>query len=185
LADADQINRFFIRWLARRVQVLPIPAVTKDKPQTISQIRRVMEQCAAILRQGDNLLLYPAGGICRQSQEKIGNHSAVHTILQQAPQVRVVLVRTSGLWGSGFSWASGQAPVVGPALRQGIKSLLLNGIFFTPRRPVDIELVEPADFPRSADRPTINRYLEKFYNLPIQPSTCVPYTIWQKNSNQV
>jgi long-chain-fatty-acid--[acyl-carrier-protein] ligase len=41
---------------------------------------------------------------------------------------------------------------------------------------VSIEFKSADDFPRQADRHTINRYLEQFYNKDARPNTYVPYT---------
>lgn len=59
-------------------------------------------------------------------------------------------------------------------------SVLANFIFFTPKRPVDIELFEPTDLPREAGRNAINEYLERFYNQDAPPNTYVPYTVWEE-----
>jgi acyl-CoA synthetase (AMP-forming)/AMP-acid ligase II/1-acyl-sn-glycerol-3-phosphate acyltransferase/acyl carrier protein len=185
LADETQVNRFLIRTLARRINVLTIPDLSKKGVKSAEQVRRVIDQCVDALTNGDNLILYPAGRIYRKNFEQIGANSAVERIISALPDVRVVLVRTRGMWGSGFSWASGYRPLVMPVLRKGLKSILLNGIFFTPRRCVDIELVEPDDFPRKADRITINTYLDTFYNRTIEHNTYVPYTFWEHGGIKV
>jgi long-chain-fatty-acid--[acyl-carrier-protein] ligase len=58
---------------------------------------------------------------------------------------------------------------------------LANGAIFTPRRQVTIELYEPTDLPRNADRNELNNYLETFYNEDAPPRTYVPYTIWERS----
>jgi len=182
LADRDQIDRFMIRRLAKWMGVLPIPDISKSGSSAAEDVGKVMTQCVQVLRRGENLVLYPSGRAYRRRLEDIGGNSAVETILRELPDVRVVLVRTRGLWGSSFSWASGQEPIVGRALRNGARLLLLNGIFFCPRRHVTIELVEPDDLPRDADRSVINRYLEDFYNRDAPANTYVPYTVWERGS---
>ncbi|MFW6155505.1 MAG: AMP-binding protein [Planctomycetota bacterium] len=179
LADRRQIDRFFIRWLARRIGVLPIEDVATIGPNAGEQVHRTVEQVVQGLRNGDNFILYPAGRAYHGYLEDLGGTSAVETILNELPEVRVVLVRTRGLWGSAFSRAPGTEPDVATLLRRGIKGLLLNGIFFGPRRHVEITLAEPDDLPRSADRRTINRYLETFYNVGAEHNTYVPYT-WRE-----
>ena len=66
-------------------------------------------------------------------------------LLSRQPDLRVVLVRQTGLWGSSFGWAEGREPDVARALRQGVGGMLASGVLLTPRRPVQVELVEPAD----------------------------------------
>ncbi|MDY6913269.1 MAG: AMP-binding protein [Planctomycetota bacterium] len=182
LADRNRIDRFFIRWVAGRIGVQPIPDLARHGPGGRDEVARGLGECIEQLRNGRNLLLYPAGRISRHGTEELGGNSAVETILRQAPQVRVVLVRTSGLWGSGFSWAGGREPNVAHLLRKGVVSLLASGVFFAPRREVTIEFREPDDLPREDDRTALNRYLEEFYNTGVQLNTYVPFTIWRRGA---
>jgi len=178
LADRDQINRFVIRHLARRFGIIPLPSLAHISSATAAEVRKVLAHCVEVLRKEENLVLYPAGRAYRKYMEKIGGNSAVERILRELPQVRIVLVRIRGLWGSSFSWASGEQPNISKAVCNGFKSLLANGIFFGPKREVSIEFYEPDDLPRKSSRKIINRYLEKFYNVDALPNTYVPYTNW-------
>ncbi|MFH1970121.1 MAG: AMP-binding protein [Verrucomicrobiota bacterium] len=182
LADKDQMNWPFLRWAAPRAGIRTIPDPLKYGEACQADVERVLTDCVAGLQRGENLLLYPAGRIYRKGWEDLGGNSAVEYILRQIPELRVVLIRTQGLWGSRFSFAYyGRPPRVGRVLWRGCLGLLANGIFFGPRRPVSIELTEPADLPRVArDRGTLNRYLEAFYNREVRPNTYVPYTIWER-----
>jgi len=184
LADRDQVDRFFIRWLAKRIGVLAIPDMAKAGSGAAEEIQRVVGECIDALACGDNLILYPAGRTYRSCLEDLGGTSAVQTILRRLPDVRVVLVRTRGLWGSGFSRASGREANVPRVLWKGAKALLLSGIVFAPRREVSVELVEPDDLPRTADRTELNRYLETFYNADPVPNTYVPYSLWERGSTR-
>ncbi|MBI2441957.1 MAG: AMP-binding protein [Lentisphaerae bacterium] len=181
LADKDQMNRPVLRSLAPRLGVREILDPLKYGEACRADVERVLGNCVQGIKRGENLLLYPAGRIYRQGREELGGNSAVEFILRNIPEVRVVLIRTKGLWGSSFSFAySGGAPRIGRALRQGLLAILANGIFFSPRRQVAIELAEPSDLPRAADRTTLNRYLEAFYNREVGPNTYVPYTFWER-----
>ncbi len=180
LADSRQIDRFLIRWFAKGLNVLAIQNMSGLAGSDSDQVHKVIGRCVAALQAGDNLVLYPAGRTYRQKTEDLRGTSAVERILGEAPSARVVLVRTRGLWGSSFSRASGSEPSIGDVLRRGLGWLLLNGVFFGPRREVTIELVEPSDMPTQADRMTINRYLEKFYNEDALPNTYVRRTIWER-----
>lgn len=180
LADKDQVDRFLIRWLARRFGARIIPSMIKYGSAAGNEIEKVLDESIEGLRQGENLLLWPGGRAYRSYLEDLGGNSAVERILQQCPEVRVVLVRIRGLWGSSFSWAYGREPNVAKALRKGFLSLLASGIFFAPRRNVTIEFYEPLDLPRTADRNTLNRFLETSYNTDAPHNTYVPYTIWEK-----
>ncbi len=178
LGDRNQIDRFLVRNVAGLFNVIPIDDASTQEAAPHA-IRKVIDSCVDVLRRNENLLMYPAGNVLRTMYEEIGANSGVETILSRLPDIRVVLVRTTGLWGSGFSWAGGTEPDVAKMVAKGFWKMLANGLFFSPRREVTIEFVEPDDLPRTADRNTINRYLENFYNETAKPNTYVPYTIWE------
>jgi long-chain-fatty-acid--[acyl-carrier-protein] ligase len=58
--------------------------------------------------------------------------------------------------------------------------MLGSGLFFMPKRAVRVELVEPDDLPRQADRLAFNEYLDRFYNQAAPPALYVPYSLWEK-----
>ncbi|MCD6272496.1 MAG: AMP-binding protein [Deltaproteobacteria bacterium] len=185
IADEAQINRPVIRQLAESVHVLSIPDMVTAGAKGGDTIKTVLRTAISALGEGDNILLYPAGHLAHGRYEDIGANSAVETILNTLPDTRVVLVRTKGLWGSRFGHG-GETPVkLDNVLFKACKSLLLNGIFFGPRRKVMIELYEPEDLPRGDRRAAINSYLESFYNMDAPPCTYVPYTIWEKGGTRV
>ncbi len=179
LADKDQIDRFFIRRLAGRAGARPIPDASRY-PDAAEKIEQALRECIEGLKAGENLLFYPAGHLVRSRYEDLGGKSALEKIVREVPDVRIVLVRTRGLWGSIFSRARGRAPVVTECLRKAAWSLLASFIFFAPKRRVTVELREPNDFPRHGSRQQMNRYLENFYNDDAPPNTYVPYTLWER-----
>lgn len=180
LAFEDQINRPVLRWLCRLIGTIPIPDIKRAGRTAKDAIEDALATVITALNRGDNVILYPAGRAYRSRLENLRSTSAVETILRACPDVRIVLVRTTGLWGSSFSWASGHAPGIDAGLKKALWAIPANGIFFSPRRIVRIECMEPDDFPRRADRRTINRYLEAFYNAEAPPNTYVPYTWWER-----
>lgn len=180
LADEGQVDHFLIRWLARKVHALRVPDLVRHGPAVRNEVAAAVRECGKALRNGDNIVLYPAGHIYRSRYEDLRGNSAVEVLLRECPDVRVVLVRTRGLWGSSFGYAGGSAPDVGRVLRRATGALLLNGLFFSPRRRVTIELHEPEDFPRHAGRHEMNRFLEAWYNDDAPPNTYVPYYWWER-----
>ncbi len=180
VADEVQIDRFLIRNLAKAVHTLAIPDTVTAGAEGGVLIKNVLNIAATALKLGENILLYPRGHLSHSRFEDLGAGSGVESILALAPDVRVVLVKTSGLWGSSFSYGSGRRPVLGKVLYRATKSVLLNGFFFGPRRRVTIKMYEPDDFPGNSGRAEINRYLENFYNQEASLCTYVPYTLWEK-----
>ena len=156
-----------IHYPMKLVEAVPIPdfngAVNKWKQKKIT---KAFAFVADQLKKGSNFLIYPAGRLKRSPEEIIGGASFVHTLLQDCPEANVVLIRTTGLWGSRFSRAlTGKSPDFATVLWEGFKIVLKNLIFFTPRREVTIEIEPaPADLPRTAPRLEFNQYLERWYN---------------------
>ena len=180
LADRDQVELPVLRTLTDRLRVLTIPDIMLYGGKGREQIEEALSEIIESLQEGDNVLLYPAGHILRHRFEDLGANSAVEVILDKAPNARVVLIRTRGLWGSSFGHGQGKAPKIGLVLRRGVLRLFANFLLFSPRRPVSVTLTEPEDLPRDADRVELNRYLEAFYNEDADHNTYVPYTIWER-----
>jgi 1-acyl-sn-glycerol-3-phosphate acyltransferase len=186
LADEYQIDRPIVRTLARWLGARPLPNLERRGVEARDGTRQALEATIDGVKRGENLLLYPAGHIKRRRLEEVGAASGVKAVLDNVPDIRVVLVRTSGVWGSSFSWGfTGRYPQLVPMLGRALRYLLLNGLFFMPRRAVKIEFAEPADLPRTSDRMALNRYLEAFYNHDASPNTYVPYAFWEKGGSRV
>ena len=179
LADAGQVNRRFIRKIVNLTRPIIIPDLFTYGRSGRDVVVSALEEIVNGLKQGDNLIIYPSGRLYRGYREEIGGNSAVERIIKEMPDVRIVLVRTTGLWGSSFSRADGKIPTIKRHLKKYLFSVLANGIFFVPRRKVLVELIEPENLPRQAGRLEINNYLEQFYNEKATPNTYVPYFWWQ------
>jgi long-chain-fatty-acid--[acyl-carrier-protein] ligase len=147
---------------------IPVPETsTGMSSYKEKKIHKAMAESAACLRQGRNVLMYPAGMLIREGQTRIMGASGLKSILEENPNQDVVLVRTTGLWGSSFSTAltAGITPDLGKTVLSAIKKLLFNFILFCPRRRVSVEFsCNPSDFPRGAERQELNQWLEDWYN---------------------
>ncbi|MCX7847645.1 MAG: 1-acyl-sn-glycerol-3-phosphate acyltransferase [bacterium] len=161
-----------------------IPFADLEAERTVEgvrQLKQALAEVVASLHAGKNILLYPSGRLYRSGREVIGNASGTHLILSRVPEVPVVLIRSRGFWGSSFSCAHGEKPDLRKALLRAGWMLLLNGFIFCPKRKIVIEAqLAPVDFPRHADRRTLNRWLEEWFNAPgEEPRTIVPMIWWQ------
>ena len=179
LADERQMRGPLQSLAARIIHVVTIPDLQKDGKGASAGVMAGLDNIIAALKRGDNVLLYPAGRVYRAARESLGANSAVARILSEAPGARVVLARSAGLWGSAFSYASGATPNFSRLLLRGLLTVLANFVFFTPRREVSIEFVEPLDLPRDGDKMRLNSYLERFYNVAERPAVAVPRYFWQ------
>lgn len=181
------------------VKAIPIP----DFESSINDIKlqkgeMILNEIEKGLKRKENFMLYPSGRLKHTGKEIIGGASAVHDLVQRCPEMNVVLIRTVGLWGSSFSRAvGGQPPDFKKSFFRGLFTVLKNGIFFMPRRKVEIEILpNPQDFPIKVSRLDLNRYLENWYNqypsykekgkvLEIEPLVLVSYSFYRKDYPQV
>lgn len=185
LVDEKQIRTTVLKYLEKPMRVLPLPDMGITGKTGMEKVMQQIDACADALKAGDNILMYPSGRIYRSKLENLRANGGVEHILKRYPDVRIVLVRTRGLWGSSFSRAKGYQGNFMDIMWAHVKHLLGNILFFSPRRSVEIEFTElPSDFPRQGSKDEINRYLEKFYNANVQSNTYVPYYFWEKGNTR-
>jgi long-chain-fatty-acid--[acyl-carrier-protein] ligase len=179
LAGRDRLNAPFMETLARLIGALPMPDLARHGNSKRPEVEKAMAECVTRLAQGDNLIFYPAGRLYRSQREDLGANSGAATLLTRVPEARVILIRTTGLWGSVFSHASGETPTVAGGVFRGLRCLLASFLFFAPRRTLTVTFEEPATLPRRGDRLVLNRFLENFYNCEAVPNFYVPYSPWE------
>lgn len=176
---------FFINFF---VDALPLPSMENANQWKLKQIEKLKDKIIRRLDKGDSFLIYPSGRLASSGEEKIGGASLVHQLLEINPEMEIVLIRTTGLWGSSFSRAiTGYSPDFGKSALHGILAVLKNLIFFTPRRDVLVEFeIAGEDFPRRAEKKELNEWLEDWYNKGgPEPLTLVSYSIWKKEIPEV
>ncbi len=138
-----------------------------------------LKKASDALNRGENVLFYPSGRVMLTGLEQLGNNSGLQRVLQKAPNAKIVLVRTRGLFGSMYSsiW-TGDTPLFLNLMKLSIKALIKNWIFFLPRRHVKIHFeMAPADFPIHGSVQELNSYIEEWLNRDgEEPVTIIPYT---------
>ncbi len=185
MADSAQVKRGLPRLAKKLTDTITIPDLRKDGGKSMQGVLKGLDEVAGSLRSGRCVMLYPSGTLYRGRLEKLCGNSGVARILEALPEARVVLARTRGLWGSSFSCvATGANPSLRKALGNAALTLLLNGIFFAPRRAVSIDFLEPQDLPRprpgeKCDRKALNAYMQDFFNEDAPPATAVSRFFWQ------
>lgn len=179
--------------LMKLVGALPIPNLdTSVNELKIKKANTAIQAIADGLKSGKNFIVYPAGRLKSSGKEMIGGASGAHALAQECPDAQIVLIRTTGLWGSSFSRALlGRSPDLSETLWHGFKTLLKNGLFFTPRRRIEIEIAfDFPDLPRGENRLAFNRYLENWYNrypdergkiADSEPIQLVSYSRWKQD----
>ena len=120
------------------------------------------------LQEGDNVIFYPSGHIYTEDRESIGTRQLAYNVVKALPaNVRVIGVRTTGLWGSIWSRKGRtSSPKFVPTL---LKSVFLWFFYapFAPRRKVTMHVEDLTEAVREwsdGTRLEFNRELEKWYN---------------------
>lgn len=186
----------YTRFVARSphtTKLIKVPNIHEDRRyKHPKQVRTLIRRTVEGLSEGENILFFPAGYQKFTAREEINGKSAVQRILKQDPNVNIVLVRISGMWGSRFSKAvsRGERSSAGASglfrfLWKLLKVIFLNLIFFIPRRKITIELKAAGpDFPRHGTREQINRYIEDYFNkgygIAGEPLQRVPDYFWKR-----
>ncbi len=159
------VVKHLFRWLGT-IAVADVGANAKP-----AEVREAFSGIISALRNGQSVLLYPAGQIAGQGAEALFNRQAGYIAVSQLPpNTRVIGVRTRGLWGSMWSRAwLGKSPPFVQTFVKAIGIIIANGIFFAPRREVHItfeDITESTQQAAASDLQKFNRSLEEFYNQP-------------------
>lgn len=173
--------------LLRIARAIPVPItsdfINKWKRKRLEELYLTI---SGELDKKENFLIYPSGKLKLRGKEIVGGASLIHALLEKTPDLQIVLIRTTGLWGSVFSKAyTRQSPNFARALLFSVKATIKNLFFFLPKRKIKIEFVPaPNDFPRNASRDQCNQYLENWYNNAWtegeEPLTRVSYSFWKE-----
>lgn len=178
----------FLRFFLDKAKALSVPNFEdSSNSYKLKQMDKTFEKIQKLLDEKENILIYPAGELKKEAKEVIGGASGIQAILKKVPEANVVLIRTSGLWGSSFSTAlSGKTPGFTKPFLKGVAIVFENLFFFTPKRKVTIEFALAEDLPKDASRLEFNRHLEKWYNeRGPEPLKLIPYHFWSKKVPEV
>jgi acyl-CoA synthetase (AMP-forming)/AMP-acid ligase II/1-acyl-sn-glycerol-3-phosphate acyltransferase/acyl carrier protein len=133
----------------------------------MKKIEQALKATVSAVDQGDNILIYPSGRLSLDGREVIGGASGLYKIIQEVRDARVLLIRSRGLWGSRFSKAltNGRRPDLIKAILSSLSCILLNLIFFVPKRKVTLTIKEEdVKMLKSLSISELNLYLQSFYD---------------------
>lgn len=153
----------------RTLGAVPVPDLRAHRSKAGASIARGLNDIVVLaLERGDNVVFYPSGHIYTENRESIGTRQLAYNVVRALPpNVRVIGVRTTGLWGSIWSRAGRtSSPKFVPTL---VKSVLLWFFYapFAPRRKVWMHVEDLTDAARDwagGTRLEFNRELEAWYN---------------------
>lgn len=174
-----------IHLFMKLINSIPMPNMDKGAGKYKQlRIEKKIDEIGTELKEGNNILMYPAGRLMRSGLENLGASSGVKRLLEISPNTRIVLLRTTGLWGSSFSTAqsNGNTPDLFSVAKNAFKILLSNLIFFSPKRIVEIEVTESNEPLTTLNKQDLNRKLENFYNkLGCEEMNLVSSKFWKKD----
>ena len=154
----------------RTVGAVTVPDLRKHRSSAGASIARGLNDVVLkALASGGSVVFYPSGHIQTEAdREEIGTRQLAYNVCRALPEgVRVLGVRTRGLWGS--IWSRRGRPASPRFVPTFAKSVLL-WLFvapFVPRRRVTMHVEDLTDRVREWSRLTrleFNRALEKWYN---------------------
>ena len=157
-------------WVLKTLGAVAVPDLRKHRTAQGATIARGLGDIVkTTLEDGGNVIFYPSGHIQTESEhEDIGTRQLAYNMCGDLPEgVRVIGVRTRGLWGSIWSRKGRKtSPSFVPTF---IKSVFLWFFWspFVPRRRVTMHVEDLTDRVKewsSLTRLEFNRKLEEWYN---------------------
>lgn len=168
VSDKYYENSFF-KLIFKAIDAIPVSDIESGN-RDANVLEKITKSSIEALENGNNIMIYPSGQIASQEFEKIKNKQGVYKLIPLLPyNVQIIGVRMYGLWGSMWSKAkTGKTPGFMNCLFKGLGLILLNLIFLTPRRKVNIEFVDITNLVYEKvklERREFNKSLEEFYNI--------------------
>ncbi len=82
--DQDQVNRFLIRFFAKRWGVRTIPSIATYGPAARAKVEEVLDESIEGIKQGENFIIWPAGRLCHSYTESVGAAGQVIRLIRSA-----------------------------------------------------------------------------------------------------
>lgn len=183
LSDADQASKPVVRYAMKLINPIIIPQTAENGRRYKQKVLQALREVTGSLKRGEEIVVYPSGKLYHTHREILGTNSGIEYIVKHAPESRVILIRTTGLWGSSYSKAKTNEPSIVASAKRAFIFLMANMIFWGPRRKVAVELIEDNTIKSLGHRTKINTYLEQFYNKIPEENSSIPYYWWQKSSS--
>ena len=160
----------FAPWALRTLGAVAVPDLRRHRSAKGAGVARGLKDIVTgTLANGGNVIFYPSGHIQTEGdREEIGTRQLAYNVCGDLPGgVRVIGVRTTGLWGSIWSRAGrDRSPDFVPTLARSVL-LWFFVAPFKPRRKVTIHLEDLTDRVvewSALSRLDFNRRLESWYN---------------------
>ena len=137
----------------------------------------------------ENVLLYPAWTIYAEWIGSISGKRMAYLMVKEWAYNKVIWVRIEGLWWSIWSKAmSGGTPNIGTNLLLGLYYIIVNGIFFVPKREVKIsfhDITKDVELWSHWDKTSFNKNLEDFYNTRPVQAKHIPHYFYYDDTKKI
>lgn len=176
----ENFHNPFMYPLLFALDAIKVPNLSQASVEAREKTTKAIENVITALQAGQNVILWPSGRLERAGIEKLGGARTLSDVLKAVPQVKLLLIRTRGLWGSRYSYGyDGKSPPFIPRVLEGLAWLTAGLFFFVPKRDVTLtlELFERDQLP-SLEREVLNPFLENYYHpggVPEQPTFVPPH----------
>jgi len=172
--------------LFKLLGTIPVEDFEKDQGGT-EDAEKLMKTLKEHLQQGENVLLYPQGGLARQGyQSIIGKKSAFYACQVIPKDTKILAVSFRGLRGSRSSMAwNGKSPSLFRFFIRGIFFCLINLFVLLPKREVKIEITDVSKELRQAEQSGLDIFniaLEKIYNAKGEETISYISSRWAHNT---
>ena len=152
----------------KSIGAISVPDLTNNKSKDLDT-KSITSQVLQALNSDRNILLYPQWALARQWFQSIVWKKTAFYISQELPkETKILTVSIRWLWWSRSSWAwTWKAPNLALFAVKWLRFILLNLLFFVPKRRVDIEIKDSTTVLKKAEKKWIdafNQQLEKIYN---------------------
>jgi len=162
------------------LDAIKVPNLSQASLEAREKTTQAIANVIAALKAGQNVILWPSGRLERAGIEKLGGSRALSEVLKAVPHVKLLLIRTRGLWGSRYSFGyDAKMPPLIPRILQGLAWLMAGLFFLVPKRDVTLtlELFQREQLP-GVERELLNPFLENYYHpggVPEQPTFVPPH----------
>jgi len=158
-----------IKTVLKKINAVPVSDLSKPGNRNVDVLENIKKNVNKTFSENKCILLYPSGQITKNGKEEIINKKSAWEIVQNLDtNVQIVIVIISGLWGSMWSsYKTQKTPKFFSTFIKGIIIVLINFVFFSPKRNVTIEFLNITNIAvelSKKNKKDFNTFLETKYN---------------------
>ncbi len=174
-----QIQRPIIGHFVQSFNPISVPDMRKINRKKARWAQESVTLASEAIKNGDNVLLWPAGKLSRDGYDYFLNKSTTYKIFNAHPHTRLVALRSQGLWGSRTGWYGGPDTPIWKVALLGVIFIPLNLFFVMPKRRIVYDVKEIHNL-KGLDKTKFNIKLQTYLNQLPQIPQITPLMCWHK-----